>query len=160
MGVNRWRERAPSERAPTRWGYAIDYDKEIAEDERLIAQLTDPLTVLVSQELLPRALKAYPGSIASEWTLYQLLAHPVEGRVERAALFGLSMDDLRALSVYENDDAFGEASKPGDYPRGEVLGKQWADFPVYTEDQRAEALRVARAALARHRRNKAKSAGE
>jgi hypothetical protein len=156
MGAHRWRERAPSERGPTRWGHAIDYDKEIAADEKLVVQLTDPLTIFVSQELLPQAMQAYPGSIASQWSFYQLLAHPVEGRRERAARFGLSMDDLRALSVYENDDAFDEAPKPGDYARGEVLGKQWEDFPVYTEEQRTKALRGARAALARHKRNKAK----
>jgi hypothetical protein len=139
-----------------RWGYAIDYGKEIAADEKQVAQLTDPLVALVSQELLPRAMKAYPGSVPSQWNLYQLLAYPVEGRRERAARFGLSMDDLRALSVYENDDTFGEVPKPGDYARGEALGKQWADFPVYTEEQRVKALRGARAALARHKRNKAK----
>lgn len=160
MGAHRWRERAPSERRPTRWGYAIDYDKEIAVDEKQVAQLTDSLTVLASQELLPQAMKAYPGSVVSQWNIYQLLAYPAEGRRERAARFGLSMDDLRALSVYENDDTFGEAPEPGDYRRGEAIGKQWADFPVYTEEQRVKALRGARAALARHRRNKAKHAGE
>jgi len=160
--MNRFSERAPSERARrVGFGYKIDYDAAIAEDEKQIAQLSDPLTVLVSQKLLPAALKAYPDSLVSGWSLYELLAYPEEGRSERAEAFGLSLQALQAWGALLDDPDFG-ASAPYDrqqHLRGEELDRIWSDFRVCAEPERLKALRGAKASLSRHRRNRALHVG-
>jgi len=156
VAMGRWSEKAPSERAARRgFGRAIDYDDAITMDTRRIAQLTDPLAALVSQHLLPTALTHYPRLSSEQFDLYAVIAYPSQGRAERAALFGLSADDLRDWAAVRDDPDFGEDYTSANCRHGEQIERQWADFPVCTEVQRIAWLKKARASLARHVRNKA-----
>jgi len=156
--MGRWSEKAPSERGHLSWWRPIDYDKEIAQDEKNIADMSNPLTALVSRELLPAALKAYPESTVESWSLYHILAYPVVGRRERLERFGLSMDDLRAWANVLDDREFGEElpHNRASFKRGDELARQWEWFQVMSEPTRLKVLRGAKASLARHKRNKEK----
>jgi hypothetical protein len=138
------------------FGYAIDYNKEIELDNSRIAQLTNPLMLKVATELLPEAMATFPDF--RSWDVFSLIDYKREGRYERAAAFGLTRDDLRALNVFSGtpgpfaaDD--GEPQS-GDFTRGEGVALNWMNFEVLTIAEHKKALAHARASLARHLRNK------
>lgn len=130
------------------FAYRIDYASAIAEDERTIAHLTDPLTIAAAA-MLAIAAPRFPHFNA--WSVYSL----VTTNPANAAAFGLAADDVRAWRVFSGDGIAAEI-QPGDHRRGAELDAKWATFTVYTDLERADALKKARTALARHRRNATK----
>jgi len=157
--VSRWGERAPSERTLFQgWGYAIDYAKEIAADQARIAHLSSEACIRASRELLPEASAAFPDF--SDWDVYYLITHKPEGIELRAAVFGLTLEDIRAWAYLcdSQDDALWAVvgdHRPGDYARGQAVDARFSRyvFDVWPEAARRRALSKAKASLARHKRN-------
>jgi hypothetical protein len=157
--VSRWAERAPSERPRSRgWGYAIDYVKEIAADQARIAHLSSEPCIRASRELLPEAQAAFPDF--ADWDVYYLITYKPEGVAARGAVFGLTLEDVRAWAyLYDSQDdalwALLGDHQPGDYARGKAIDARLGRyaFDVWSEADRRKALAKAKAALARHRRN-------
>lgn len=149
-----------------KFGYAINYDEEIAEDERQIVYLTS--------DFAKRIAAWVDGQRATGWQPTDvsdvLIGAP---EIFREAL-DIVTDDLRAMWVYLSSecdpekivkDPFGP-EQPGDYRRGSQLmavpvffpldAKTWHDWRCVGEGGRKERLRLAKAALSRHTRNRAK----
>lgn len=148
-----------SRRSVTGWGYAIDYDKAIADDRALIALLESKTMVCISQELLPEAKADHPDF--ASWTPYSLVAYKADGLLHRAAKLGLTREDVRAWAYFMDEtndsvwDVLGDEQK-GDYRRGQDLDTSMRDIEVYTEAERKKALAKAKVSLSRHQRNKQK----
>lgn len=146
------------------WGYSIDYPASIREDEARIAHLSSQACVRVARELLPEASAAYPSH--SNWDAYQLVTYKPEGIEARAAVFGLTLADVRAWAYFVDEGreevwgVLGDEQK-GDYAIGKVIDARLEGhaFEVYTEEARRKALIKARASLGRHKRNAEKFGG-
>lgn len=141
------------------WGYKIDYAKAIAADEARIAWLSSEMCARIAQELLPGARLAFPDYVG--WTAYQLITYRADGILGRAAAFGLTPDDIRALAFVSNEDRqdiIGVVGEPisGDYARGKTVAARCDAIDIHTESQRIAALSKAKADLARHKRNAVK----
>jgi hypothetical protein len=141
------------------WGYIIDYDKAIREDEARIAHLSSEASIRASRELLPEARAALPDF--DGWDVYYLVTYKPEGVAARAAVFGLTLEDVRAWAYLcdSQDDALWALvgdPQPGDYARGKAVDDRLGRyaFDVWSEADRRRALSKAKAALARHKRNK------
>lgn len=150
------------------FGFKIDYDRAIADDERMIAKLTDPALIAASATMTD-----------AEWVTYE--EHRVDviwwaaldpaRTAERLAIVGLTLKEAHDLlfATY-NDDvnaddmlraAFGAVDvNAASYRNGEDLGKRFEEFhrDLHRPAKRAEHLKAYKARLARHRRNKAKYA--
>ena len=114
--------------------------------------MTSEAVITVAQKLLPEAKLSYPDF--SSWDVYYLITYKVEGMAERAAVFGLTLDDVRGMALVsdERNDAVWDVvgdDVPGDYTRGEKASARLNHhaFELYTEDQRKKALSKARTAL-------------
>lgn len=147
------------------FGYKIDYDRAIANDERMVARLTDPTLIAASATMTE-----------AEWAIYETRHMDVvwwasmdPARTdERLAILGLTRDDARdmCLAIYNDgwDDPLFAASlgridpSAGNYRNGMDLAERFKDFynDLDRPAKRAECLRAAKTSLARHRRNKAK----
>ena len=162
------------------WGYAIDYDKEIAEDERELALVDGPVARAVSASLDDVELGHLRAGYVYDrcmWLWYkpQLLA-------ERAAVLGLSEDDLAALALHVEDEYASQTEKAPDWVaayaarihdrwsspearaawaaawrRGQAIRETLSE-PALAEDRRKAYASKVKAQLARHRRNKIKYA--
>lgn len=157
--MSRWGEQAASERGRSRgWGYSIDYAATIREDEARVAHLSSEACVRVSRELLPEASAAWPAF--SSWDAYLLVTYKPEGMEARAAVFGLTIADVRAWAYFTDETRedvwrdLGDAQK-GDYAIGKAISGRLDHytFEVYSEEGRRKALTKAKAALSRHKRN-------
>lgn len=161
-----YRQDAPSRRPPVQWSYALDYDKEIANDEAAIALYEGPVTraIVASLDDVERAFKKQTGYYdAFSWLWYK-----PELVAARAAILGLSDDDLCALARYQNMGrepehvlAYSDRCTREVYARARVpvLVKRLEDVLVLLEDERLRLLKKAKTARARHIRNKAKYGG-
>ncbi len=140
------------------WGYKIDYAKAIREDEARIAHLESPMCVRAARELLLEASLAYP--TWTSWDVYGLITYKLSSIAERAAIFGLTLEDVRAWAFVANEErgiiwsVLGDEQK-GDYARGQAIDDRLGchAFDVLSEKDRRAALSKARGALARHKRN-------
>jgi hypothetical protein len=145
------------------WGYKINYAASIRDDEARIAHLTSHVCILIARELLPEAQLAYP--TFTNWSVYFIITHKVDGVLERAARLGLTREDVRAWAYVVSDDrsalwdVLGDTQK-GDHTRGRVIDDRFDlyAFDVLSETDRRKALSKARASLARHKRNAEKFA--
>lgn len=158
-----YRQDAPSRRPPVQWSYALDYDKEIANDEAAIALYDGPVTRAITASLddVERAFKGQTGYYdAFSWLWYK-----PELVISRAAILGLSDDDLCALARYqdtgrepEHVQAYSDRCTREVYARARVpmLVKRLEEVQVLLEDERLKLLKKAKTARARHIRNKAK----
>jgi hypothetical protein len=152
-----------------KFGYSVDYDKEILNDERQIAYLSSDFAKSVSAWV--------DGQRASGWQPTDVSDVLVGAPWIFGETLGLVTDDLRAMWVYLSSecdpekiakDPFGP-EQPGDYRRGSQLmampvffpldADTWHDWRCMGEASRKESLRLAKAAISRHRRNKAKHHG-
>jgi hypothetical protein len=148
------------------FAYKIDYDASIAEDEKQIAALTNPVLVAAAR-FVDAAIARFPDSTSAQWSVLDLVIFDAEGQAERAAVFGLTLDDVRAWRVWmegsgHNFGDFGATlgpEQPGDVRRGIAVADRWDGFYLCTEAERVAALKVHKTRLARHRRNKAKFGG-
>jgi hypothetical protein len=155
--VSRWGERAPSERTHSRgFGRAIDYGKEIALDQARIAHLSSEACIRASRELLPET----PFRGFDAWSVYHLITYKPDGLELRAAVFGLTLSDIRAWAYfcYSQDDALWAVlgkRQLDDFTHGQNVDACFGHdvFEVLTEGNRRFALSKAKASLARHRRN-------
>ena len=172
-----------SAKAPTRqsWGYEIDYDKAIAEDEAALAEATAPLARAIAASLTAEELIwISQGYLRTRcfWLFYRQETFEV-----RAALLGLDAYDAAAFArfaIYENMDreewvdtlaatiTEGPLSRDEEWhrciaarrhagPRWKALGM---DERADTTEDLEKARKHAQAALARHKRNKAKYGSE
>lgn len=133
------------------FGYAIDYDKEIAIDEARIAHLSSCAVVEIAK-LIEVVHGIYPDYQCD--TVYALvLGLPEHMRQWLATLLGVPADSLRTWAVA--NEYMGD-TRPGDHSVADGLDKQFASFDICTESARTKALSKARSDLARHKRNKAK----
>lgn len=154
-----------AKRATHTFGYALDYDAEIANDAAWIAFYSRPDIVAIAQwaSTFVTSGRNNPSDV-SGWRVWDVLATAPHLR----ELLGFSIDDARAICYLAEVDPnpFGEA-QPGDYKRGSeaadraacpVAGKHgsWWEFRCTTEPERLASLKKAKADLARHTRNKAK----
>ncbi len=143
------------------WGYAIDYDAAIAEDDRVIALYDGPVM---------RAMSAALTDEEQRWISegYQVdVVHFVLREPEtRGALFGLTGDDVTDLAFlacaddYEPSDAarkLAALATAGAYSRALALAARFPE-PACLESVRADIVRRAKASRARHVRNAAKRA--
>lgn len=148
------------------FGYAINYDKEIAKDERQIAYLTSDFAQRVGAWVDgQRAIGRQPTDVSDVF---------VNAPEIFSETLGLVTDDLRALWVYLSSecdpekiakDQFGPEQN-GDYQRGILLlrlpvffpldADTWQDWRCMGEGGRKDALRLAKAAISRHKRNQPK----
>lgn len=153
-------------RAKTQWGYAIDYDREIARDQADIEALTSPLLLAVIAEMTEADAKIMTSgySYGGHGVLAFVINVPARWQ-QRAKIFGLTsleITEMAALAewstgISEIDSA---ESDQGWYQRAEVLFSKWETFTFLSEEERRNRLAKAKASMARHRRNKEKySAG-
>jgi hypothetical protein len=154
------------------WGYAIDYDKEIALDEAEIARLDHPVARAVSASLTSEEID-WIESKRYAYTPIDWLWYRPELLRERAAIVRLSPRELELLAALRMDDvtAGHEASswissyaesvleESSWYREAAALGKQFENLVgenIISESRRATLLKKAKSDLSRHRRNKAK----
>lgn len=149
------------------WGYKLDYDKEIAADEKLIAQLT---RIIESGWFHPATMikDGAARDISNYWVGLTALVFMDVARV--APQLGLSLADLSDLA-YAIDHEFScpqldgsvvelpEEVQPGAYKRGKVIADRivalW-EGDLYPEAMAQKVLKKAKTDLARHKRNKLK----
>lgn len=147
------------------FGYKVDYDREIAQDERDIREFEAALANGWTHE--DRSL----GLSLPELVVYAAGGvEPFAGRVRYEAL-GLSPVDVAELAVWVLDNCLGDLPPklqelvdqgqelPGWHARGEIVHKLVSAHyhsHVLTEEQTRAALKKAKASLARHRRNREK----
>lgn len=147
------------------WAYQVDYDKEIANDEAEIARCT-------------RALELGLHKLTDDgygWSLADLcIVSTVEPQnklseadiaharqvVER---LGLSRVDIANLAAYvESNVPIANEAQTGWYALGQMVHSrlltEWPDDLMSTAERLRLRLKQAKAALARHRRNKVKFA--
>jgi hypothetical protein len=143
------------------WSRPIDYDKEIAADLKLIADLEN-----IAARGWFRTPETKPGY---QFGLVDLF---LENR-EKARAFDVSDDDLECYAWVADFsiaglDLYGFKRTdlgPGWYGRGEALAKKiaaasgWAGDLLSVEEH-ANNLKKAKASLARHRRNQKKYTGK
>lgn len=140
------------------WGYALDYDKEIATDAKLLASLE-------------RARDAGWVKIHDPSYSYQLHDLMLD-RPEIAAAFGLTDEDRTCLAdvldltskefVARGIPSVRSTESDGAwYRRGDAIAKRvlaaW-EGDLYTAAELKKLIAAAKATLARHRRNKGKYA--
>lgn len=156
------------------WAHKIDYDRSIADDEREIAALSDPVAIAVSADLTPEEQSAYFGG-GFHWDVADFVlsawGNP-EHAERRLAMLGLSRQDIvdyvhtvesdpisraEKAPILEGYD-FADAVTRGAYARGREIAKRLDGFHWYitTPEKRAERIKKAKANLARHKRNQAK----
>lgn len=148
-------------RAGTRgFGYSIDYDKEIAYDLRLIERHTRYMTI--AETFTAADLATFPNGLS----VLDYLWHEETRAARWQALTGLELEDLRCMA-HDADweyPGLGAPESPDWYQRGK---RAWsAAMKGYGTDDALEVIRsvehernqfrLAKAALARHRRNKGK----
>lgn len=130
------------------WGYAIDYDKAIAEDEKAIAMYE---RIIAGRWFLPAGQ-----SSCFLWEL-ALLDETI------AAGLDLSRADLANLAAYmEANLPIADESGRDWYSRGEEIDQRLQELcpdMLLTEEKAREALKFHKTRLARHKRNKAKFGG-
>lgn len=141
------------------WGYKIDYDKEIAEDRKLISEYEAVLAVRrgLPTDLLAALDKHLPGSQLKAWDVL-LEAHRLGHLAEVSALFRL--DQELALDLIANtydwdhiEPAIPERS-PGSYRRSDETGKALEWYEHGLEEVLKTRIKKAKASLSRHLRNK------
>lgn len=141
------------------WAFRIDYPREIAADEAEISQLTEPGYVaacrLVTDEEAPHLRQLH----ALEWVAFgwsKELRSAVEIEL-RAGLLGLTVAELADYGRFAEWETLpAEVERQGVYRRGEAVAKRFDGLVLRSEPERVGALKHARAALARHKRNAAK----
>lgn len=156
------------------WAHKIDYDRSIADDEREIAALSDPVAIAVSADLTPEEQSAYFGG-GFHWDVADFVlsawGNP-EHAERRLAMLGLSRQDIadyvfhavndphsrNALAPLMEGYDYAAAVTRGAGARGREIAKRFDGFHWYitTPAKRAERIKKAKASLARHKRNQAK----
>jgi len=162
------------------FGYAIDYDKEIALDEVALAAATAPLAQAIAASLTSEELSwMSQGYLRTRgvWLFYKPETFEV-----RAALLGLDAYDVAAFARFamfqdlvreEWVEALAATIIEGPLARDEEWRRciaarrhaapRWAslglDERVDTAEELEKARKHAQTALARHKRNKAKHGG-
>lgn len=145
------------------WAYKINYDDAIKADEKLVAKYESPALLACIADFLPEEWESIKWGHCYNVPFVIFNTHNLLGldrALQRAAFFGLSKDDARALCFFyfsEYDGFLGDA-QPGDYARGSAIAAKWEGFRVVTEEERSKYLKNAKTSLARHKRNKAKNA--
>jgi hypothetical protein len=144
-----------------RWGFKIDYDAAIKDDEFKVAGLE---RIIELGLYCPEEWKSAGGG-----TLFFLVLHSAEA----AAKLGLTLEDRVALAV--ESDRLGDypelaAAYPQDaifadwYRRGDAVAKSLAWHPwsslLASEEAAKTLLKKCKASLSRHKRNKAKFGGK
>ena len=140
------------------WGYALDYNAEIAADEVEVARLSSEAAIVASAWNTKHVMQA---------TALDVLFSSPAGVFERAALMGIEVEELAEIYVsVDADDYSGYYETMTERPslplrvgarkRGDVLVDLLASLWPGTEKQRAAALTKAKARLARHKRNASK----
>ena len=147
------------------WSRPIDYDKEIADDLKRIADLEKVKAMgwFLSPEHAARRNEYH----------FDLIGLFMENR-EKARAFDISDDDLEAyahvadyseagLKLYGFSDDY--AFPSGWWQRGEAFAKKvsastYLGVELLTEAQHVDHLKKAKASLARHRRNQKKYTGK
>jgi hypothetical protein len=149
------------------WGFKLDYDKEIASDEKLIVQLT---RIIENGWFHPTAM--IKDGISRDISTYSIsLTALVFMDVARvASQLALSLADLSDLA-YAADHEFScpqldgsvvelpEEVQPGAYKRGAAIADRLTTLwegDLYPEALVQKVLKKAKAGLARHKRNKLK----
>lgn len=149
------------------WGYKLDYDKEIASDEKLIAQLK---RIIESGWFHPAAMIKDGGvrDISSYWVGLTALVFMDVARV--APQLNLSLADLSDLAYAIDQEPscaqldgsvveLPEPVQPGAYKRGKALADRLCDLwegNLYPETLAQKVLKKTKTDLSRHKRNKLK----
>lgn len=153
------------------WAFKIDYDRSIAEDEREIAALSNPVAIAVSADLTPEEQEACFGG-GFQWDLAHFVLRVWGDREHadrRLAMLGLSRQDL-ADYVYDTVSDMEDFAplmegydvhamwERGAHARGREIAKRFEGLHWYImpPEKRADCVKKAKASLARHRRNQAK----
>jgi hypothetical protein len=149
------------------WGYKLDYDKEIAADEKLIAQMKriiengwfHPISIVID------------GSVRDISTYSCNLMNLVFMDVARVApQLGLSLADLGDLAYAVDQDPscaqldgsvveLPDPVQPGAYKRGKVIADRLSELwegDLYPAALAQKVLKKAKTDLSRHKRNKLK----
>ncbi len=129
------------------WGYAINYDREIANDLAEIALFERHLPLIAS---LTETERAWPHLTIQHW----LMASPAL----RAPLLNLTDADIVDLAEFWERSAMGDREPPpGWYGRASKLERQLdKDFGAYVLKEAPVGIRKIKTRLARHRRNQKK----
>jgi hypothetical protein len=141
------------------WGYSINYDKEIKQDEADIAAYGNDRVRAISASLTDEELdiikRAYKYD-AVDWAL----RYP-DKREARAAILGIPLEDI--VCAAETSESLPKDLAVGDppvnwYRRGEAVYKQLEvdRVDVLPEPLRLKLLRKAKTDLSRHARNQSK----
>jgi hypothetical protein len=136
------------------FAYQIDYAAAIADDERVIAAHTSPEAIVISTYL--DTLEARMRDRFSTGRDYVLAAFV--GVAERAAKIGLEGEELAAFLVFTEAsefDAFPADQRAGRYHLGKIADARVGQIPACDTATRKAVIKHAKAALARHKRNRA-----
>jgi hypothetical protein len=149
------------------WGFKLDYDKEIASDEKLIAQLRR----IIDSGWFHPATMVKDGNARDISTYSVCLVDLLFMDVARVApQLGLSLADLSDLAYAIDQDPscaqldgnvveLPEPVQPGAYKRGEVIADRLVQLwegDLYPEALAQKVLKKAKTDLSRHKRNKLK----
>jgi hypothetical protein len=149
------------------WGFKLDYDKEIAADEKLIAQLT---RIIENGWFHPTTMiqDGSPRDISGNYAGLTTLVFMDIGRM--APQLGLSLADLSDLAWAVDQDPscvqldgstveLPEPVQPGAYKRGKAIADRlvalW-EGDLYPEALAKKVLKKAKTDRSRHKRNKLK----
>lgn len=133
------------------WGYKIDYDKEIAQDEAQIAELQSE-GVMAAAATLKGDGQPEPFN-ALEWIYW---CQTVEECLRRGEAFGLSHDQTRMLGAWIECESFNDGWDKVDRRVTTPLQTKLQAIWVGKESDRKAFLAKAKSALSRHKRNKTK----
>lgn len=143
------------------WAFKIDYDKSIAEDERVIDAYGSVAAAAASMSLTQDELIWLDESGAYDAVGF-LFAYE-DTFAARLTMLGVTEAEAFDLATFrEVEDIpwvfvwLGDYMTPGCYLRGKAIDKRLELIPVVPEARRLDILKRARAALSRHRRNKAR----
>lgn len=153
--------RMAAEAGRSPWGYAIDYDKEIVEDERRVAMYDSEMAKAIAASLTPEET-AYRSLTWWDWLFYK-----PESVSVRSAIVGVHDEELPGLILINDLGSLPEwmvqiedKRKPGDAARAREIAKRLDAIEILSEELRVKLLHKAKTDLARHRRNKEKYGAE
>lgn len=144
------------------WGYSINYAEAVAEDEKRLASLTNPVAIAVSAEMSAEEMAWLHDGHRFD-PVWFALSVPERTEVRRA-LLGLTREEMVSMITCLDGDygplatawlgvCYPEA--PGSYKRSDAAWKRLEDLDdhIFTADDRKRRLAKAKASLARHKRN-------
>ena len=138
------------------FGYKIDYDKSIADDEREIALYESTAVKIFSATLNEQEIEWVT---RSPTTAFFIMMHSTHKQDVRLQALGITLRDLACAAFYEDHTpsiplSTGPIGGGPDFRNGQAASAILDAVPILTSETRKSWLKKAKARLARHKRNK------